>query len=415
MKADASPAQSAPKGALALGAFALFFLSFLMSGNGNALPQLFFQRNYPAEKTQLLSVALLTATIAGVFGVLTSRRVRSHRGAIVVFLLGTAALMEIGLSLKGAAVFIVCLASIQFCDNFLLNQIDHAAAARAHNLRGFNDAAGIAARLFGMLSAPAFFTLAAGNAFLERATVAVLGCVSAAGVFRLFAFRPGPEVAENAARPEEPLSPDLGDWFVFGYAVTIYLALYLFAANMIYLLRDLFHVPGAETRGGAAIVGTFFAALAANAAVAALRRGRERPPGKLGAGMLAAPALLLIVAASAILAGLRTPYWPVLGAAMSIGAAYGGFLWELRDYSSRAARQGKTALLTWFNNMANISSLFAFGLMFALASARAHSPDSYFIRLMWAIGLAPTSGLVLLAFAAARRSAGASKKATQAA
>ncbi len=70
------------KSTLALGAFALFFLSFLMSGNGNALPQVFFQHYYPEQKTLLLSIALLSSTIAAVTGILLSRRVHARRIAI---------------------------------------------------------------------------------------------------------------------------------------------------------------------------------------------------------------------------------------------------------------------------------------------------------------------------------------------
>jgi MFS family permease len=387
------------KSTLALSAFALFFLSFLMSGNGNALPQVFFQRGYPEQKTLLLSIALLSSTIAAITGILVSRRIRPRRTAVAIMIMVTAALAEALLSASSVAHFILCLVLVQFTDNFLLNQIDHAAVDRAGELRGFNDGAGNSARLLGMLSAPAFFTGFAGNALLEKTVVAVLGAVAMIGCLRLFRLSPLPE---THARIEQELSvPDPVDRLVFGYAITVYAALYLFAANMIYLLKDLFQLPGAETRGGAAIVTVFVSALAANAAVAAARRSLHNTGGrKLRTPALALPAIALIVAAGLILTGVQVGYSLCLAATVVIGICYGVFLWEIRDYSSRAAKQGKTALLSWFNNMANISSLFAFGLMLALASVR---PDAYYRWLMSAIAVLPATGLILLSCASLAR------------
>jgi len=188
--------------------------------------------------------------------------------------------------------------------------------------------------------------------------------------------------------------PNRADWLMFGYAIAVYAALYLFAANMIYLLRDLFHIPGAETGGGAAIVTVFVSALGSNGAMAAARQSSPATGALcLKAATLALPAVALIIAAGLVLAGIKASYPICLAAAVVIGAGYGVFLWEVRDYASRAARQGKTALLSWFNNMANISSLLAFGLMLMLASGRS---GTYYIGLMWAIIGLLTAGLILL-------------------
>ena len=232
------------KSALALGSFALFFVSFLMSGNGNALPQVFFQHYYPEQKTLLLSIALLSSTIASVIGILISRRVDTCRRAIAVSILATAAIVEALLSADSAGLFIACLILVQFADNFLLNQIDHAAVARAGELRGFNDGMGTAARLLGMLCAPAFFTVFAGNERVEMIVVAALGIAAMAGCLCLFRIQPQPEPQKQAC--EQHAVPDRADWLVFAYAIAVYAALYLFAANMIYLLKDLFHIPDAE-------------------------------------------------------------------------------------------------------------------------------------------------------------------------
>jgi hypothetical protein len=383
---------------LVQGAFALFFMSFLMSGNGNALPQVFFQHHYPAQKTFLLSIALLSSTVAAVTGVLVSRRIHARR-SILALSIGVTVLMAEALLLANAAtLFIVCLALVQFADNFLLNQIDHAAVVRSGNMRGFNDGAGNAARLFGMLSAPAFFTLLASRVMAERIAIALLGAAAIAGCMQLFRLQPLTEKKKEV--PKELSEPDRADWLVFGYAIAVYAALYLFAANMIYLLKDVFQIAGAETRGGIAIVVVFLSALAANGAVTAVRRSSAETSRRgLRTGAVALPALALIVTAGIVLTGFQAGYAICLFTSAVIGACYGVFLWEIRDYSSFAAKTGKTALLTWFNNMANISSLFAFGLMLALATRRSHAPAAYYVWLMRSILGVPTAGLIMLFFA----------------
>jgi MFS family permease len=392
---SASPRAS--KSTFALSAFALFFLSFLMSGNGNALPQVFFQSHYPEQKTLLLSVALLSSTLAAVTGVHISRRIHTRRAVVAVLVLATAAIAEALLFAHTASLFIACLVLMQFADNFLLNQIDHAAVARAGELRSFNDGTGSAARLCGMLSAPAFFTVFADNALVERIVIALLGALAMLGCLSLFRLQPLPETRKQATG--EHALPNRADWLMFGYAIAVYAALYLFAANMIYLLRDLFHIPGAETGGGAAIVTVFVSALGTNGAMAAARQSSPATGALcLKAATLALPAVALIIAAGLVLAGIKASYPICLAAAVVIGAGYGVFLWEVRDYASRAARQGKTALLSWFNNMANISSLLAFGLMLMLASGRS---GAYYIGLMWAIvGLLAAGLMLLICFAA---------------
>lgn len=381
---------------LLLSAFALFFLSFLMSGNGNALPQVFFQRYYPEQKTLLLSITLLSSTVAAIAGILVSRRVHARRFLVAALVLITVAIAEVLLSVKTVEHFIACLVLVQFADNFLLNQIDHAAVARSGELRGFNDGVGNAARLSGMLSAPAFFTVFADDNALKITVIGVLGVIAMGGCLRLFRVQPLPE---TKAQVSGRLSvPDRADWLVFGYAITVYSGLYLFAANMIYLLKDLFHIPGAETRGGIAIVTVFVFALGANGIAALVKRSTPETAGcSLKASALALPALALSLASGLILAGIKADYVLCLAASAVIGVCYGIFLWAVRDYSSRAARQGKTALLSWFNNMANMSALFAFGLMALLASGRS---GTYYLSLMCAIAAVQAAGLVMLFFTA---------------
>jgi hypothetical protein len=106
------------------------------------------------------------------------------------------------------------------------------------------------------------------------------------------------------------------------------------------------------------------------------------------------------LAAAAI--GVRAPFWVFALGASGLGAAYGGFLLELRDYVSRAVRdEGKRALLTWFNNMANVSALIAFGLMMTLAAVRANAPGGPYFWTLCLIAALPLAGGALLLLAAA--------------
>jgi hypothetical protein len=136
----------------------LFFLSFVMSGNGNAVPQLFFQRFYPEQKTVLLSASLLASTLAATAAVVLSRRHRLSQRALITAMLATV-MGALALYLtRNGPVFIAIIVLVQFAVNYLTNQLDHASIARAGALRRVNDAAGVLARLCGMLGAPAFFT-----------------------------------------------------------------------------------------------------------------------------------------------------------------------------------------------------------------------------------------------------------------
>lgn len=396
------------RSALLPGAFALFFLSFVMSGNGNAVPQLFFQRYYAEQKTLLLAAGLLASTAAGTLAVVLSRRARSARTATAFLMLGTLCGLVALLTLREAALFIAALVLVQFAANYLTHQIDCTAVERAGSLRRFNDTACMIGRLCGMLSAPAFFTAVFDKKALALVSVLTAGFLAAWGAVHLLRVRPVAHTtgADPAAGTQ---TADRADRLLFIYAVSVYVSLYLFAANMIYLLRDLLHIPHPETRGGTAIVFVFVSALLSNALLAALRgRSAEQNRRTIPAGMLAIPAVALTAFGGAIALGFRPEFLIFSVGSAIVGAAYGAFLWELRDYCTQAARRhGKSVLLSWFNNMANVSSLIAFCLMLAFAATRAKSPDSYFVLVMWAVAALPAAGLGSLAGSAAlaRRSA----------
>ena len=378
------------RAAIAAGAVALFFLSFLMSASGNALPQLFLQRQAPQEKAALLSLALLASTVAATLGVLLSRRLRLGQGALLAALVAVGVFVQALLAAQSVPAFIVLLVALQFLVNFLVDQVDHAAVARAGPLLAFGDTVGNAARLFGMLAAPAYFPLLAGRVPVERTGVAVLALGACAGAWALLRLAPQSAPRANPDRHKEG-RPQAQDVVLFGFAIAVYAGMYLFAANAIYLLEDLLRIRGAETRGGALVVTVFAAAIVANG-LAGLRDGARTAA--VRTLVLLAPAVALAVAAVAPLAGLRPGYAVCVLASAAIGAGYGFFLRELRRLASAAARAGRGVVLGWFNNMANVSALLAFALML-LASRVAPGP-SYYAAVLWAVVVLQAAGALLL-------------------
>lgn len=376
---------------LAGGAVALFFLSFLMSGSSNAIPQVFLQQHAPADKAQLLSVALVLATLAAAGGVLASRRLTLGRAQVLALAVAVAVLVQGLLAAGSVPWFIALLALLEFAVNLLVDQADRGAVARAGALHAFNDTAGTSARLAGMLAAPAFFTVFAHVPSVLHGGVALLSLAAAAGCWCVF----GLPAQAPQAMPQARGSAGGQDRLVFGYAVAVYAGMYLLAANAIFLLQDLFRMDGAEARGGALIVAVFAAAIVANGLA-----GRLAPREAPRALALAAPAVGLALAACVPLAGLRPGYGACLAAAAAIGIGYGFFLAEVRRQASRAARAGRTEVLGWFNNMGNASALLAFALMLVLSRA---AGGQYYAWLMVAVLALQVAGAMLLVGVVLRR------------
>lgn len=386
MSDEAGREGGAGTGRVLLNTGALFVLSFLMSANGTVLPQLFFQRHHPEQKVLLLAVCLLSATLLAIGGVLASRRGGLHRGPALAALGATLAAEGALFLVTSAWAYVALNAAAQLGVNFLMNHLDQAALSRA-GLRGrrLADAASNAVRLVGMLAAPAFFT-----AFHERVPVVLavlaagllLAVVSAASALD----RPSATRAARAvARFTGPLPR--ADRLFFAYVVALYVALTLFAANVIYLLRDVVRLASPERRGGTTIVVVFAAALVSGALDARLRG----PHRGVRLWALAAPVPPLALSAAALLAGVEAGFAAVIAAAILIGAPYGVFLAELRDRSSRG---GDPRLLTLYNNVANLSALAAFAIMTALVATAGRAPAHP--RLLALIGGLPIVALPLL-------------------
>lgn len=387
----------ASHGGLLFGGFAIFFLAFVMSGNNNAVPQLFFQRFYPHQKTLLLSISLLLATVAATVAVALSKRYRLSTSHLILGMLTMVGATLMLYFTHEGPLFIVVMVVVQFAVLYLTNLLDYASVARAGALRGFNDGAGVLARLAGTLGAPLFFPAFYDDKAIALLCAGLLGLLATIGAAMLL-FMPVLQESVEATTGNAEKSPDRADQMFFAFAASIYVSLMLFGANMIYLLKDRLHIARAETRGGMVIAAMFVCAIIFNSLFAVLHRGRTAiRPREVRVAPLTPPAVLLGIFGVIIGLGAPLTYPIFLIGACILGASYGIFVWEVRDYTSRGAQhQGKSALLTWFNNIGNISALIAFALMVTFAIHRAAAPAAYYLEITSAISCTPMLGLLLL-------------------
>lgn len=397
-----TPDETPSRARVALRASAFFTLSFVMSANGNVLPQQFFQRHAPAQKPLWLAACLLLGTASATLAVWRARRGRATR-APMLLTLGVTLLAEGALfALRQPLAYVALNAVAQFGANSLTNHVDLAASARAGAARrGLHDAVSNLARLLGILTAPWFFT----RHYVDRTAVA--GSLAGAGALGALAIaltfsREAQRGAVTAASPEAPTVPlSARDRVLAGYAVALYVSLYLFAANVLYLLRDVVRLADAEQRGGATISLVFLGALVTNAMSSAMRARRARS--SLSTAALAAPVLVLAASALALRAGVVHDFSVVVAGSLALGLSYGLFLAEVREWCSRGARdEGKTALLTLFNNMTNLSSLAAFGTMLTLALAARQLGRPFFGPLIAIVGALPVLALAALLISSRR-------------
>jgi hypothetical protein len=376
-------------------------MSLVMSANGNGLPQLFFQRHQPERKALLLAVCLLGCTLASIAGVLASRRARAGAAAVLALLAATIAAEDALFVVEDALAYLALAALAQLGANALANHLDHAGAARAGlSHRRLHDASSNAARLLGMLAAPLLVTRLDGRPLALGATFTAAGAAAFVAVALTGAGEPRRGAPAGGHEPPRPL--DRSDWLFFGQATSVYVGLYLLAANLIYVLRDVVHLDDAARRAGSTIVLAFLGALVASAATAALAgRAPVRPP-RPRAALLVAPALLLALAALGLARGVPVTPGVLAAGALLVGVAYGAFLAEVREHASRGAReQGKSGLLTLFNNLGNLSSLVAFLAMLVIALLqRGPGGHGHVLHLIAAL---PVAGVPLLVAATRAR------------
>lgn len=391
----AAPAPA--RGTVALRAAAFLTLSFVMSANGNVLPQQFFQRHHAAHKSLWLALCLLVGTTAATVAVWRARRGHAARRAMLATLALTLGAEGALLVLRDAAAYVAVNAAAQFGANTLTNHVDLTASARAGAARrGVHDAVSNLSRLLGILLAPWFFTRFYARRDALLLALGAAGALGFAAVAATFS-RDVDEAPQPDGAPAATASAPLSAWdrLLAAYSVGLYLSLYLFAANVLYLLRDVVHLADADRRGGVTISVVFLGALSTNALAAAVRARRPRASSSLL--LLGAPAVVLCGAAAALFADAVHSAGVVLIGSLVLGLSYGGFLAEVREWCSRGARdEGKSALLTLFNNMTNLSSLAAFGTMLVLALVARQVGRPVVGPLLLIIGALPAAALIAL-------------------
>ncbi len=386
-------------------ALPLGILSFVVSAVDNILPQVQLLERHPADKDWLLSVLLLTGTVAGMAGVWTARvgvpRVhrRSHRLVLSVALLGVT-----GAAL--AAMFVVTPvlpygalnAMVCFGSNLMTQWLDVAAHRMAGpSARQRNDRFTMVARLVGMLLGPVVFALyhEAGGATLGIGVLVLVAAVAAVPMSRAQV----PAVsARSAGRRGSP-----AERRILRYAFLMWVALYLVAANLVYLLRDMLHMDRPVLRGGitTALVFASSAVLIALQPLAAARLGVltvDRPVRSLWL----TPGVVIVAAALSMTLE-RVSFWAVLAFAVLIGASYGAFMIGVRDWVSSAEARGSTGFLARFNNLANVSAITAFTLALITAAVARWAALPYYPALLVVIILTSVVAAVCLPRAPARR------------
>ncbi|MBL8680637.1 MAG: hypothetical protein JNK05_15775 [Myxococcales bacterium] len=355
-------AVSAARGSAApasLVAALMFVLSLWMSANSNGLAQLFFLRHEPQRKVFWLAVTLVAATSSSILGVMLARR-RASAAWATVLAIGVAGAIETWLPVARSSIeFVALVSASQFALNWALNATDLAAVSSTEDRAAF-DRSTTVARLLGMLVAPAVVTLLASRTGVLRALFAVLALVALALGARLARSSSGDRRATTASG-----ATNASDRVVLGFAWSVYVSLYLLAANLLYFLRDLAGVRSAERVGGVTLSVVFAGALVAAGV-------RSRLPAWVSgerASMLA-PVFMLSATAATLAARVALSLPVLLVGGALLGASYGLLLSALREYVTRGAvEEGRGGLLSAFNNLANASGLTAFALMSLLASA----------------------------------------------
>ncbi len=382
----------------------LFPLSFLGSGLGNVVPQLFFRAHAPAEKERLLAACLLAGALVSLAGVAAGRALQGwalQGRAQVGTLAGTLSLVAVGAVFLGAlgtaslSLFISAYLGLRLLLNAQTQVFDRRAvgATPADERRG-SDFANTVYRLLGMMLGSFYFAL-----FFDAWQVSALllaGLVAAAAWSVAASATPQvPTAAEQPAR--QRTTP--GDHLVVAAGTCAYATLYLFGANLTYLLADWLHVAEPGRLAGWLLLAVYGASVLGAGLVAWLARWRRRPPG-LDALPFAMASVLIGGGALLALTPLASQLPVLLTLSAAMGVAHAFFLSEARDHSTRGAAAGRTGLLAGYNNMANAGAVLGFAAMTALAATPLRQAGLFHPALLGVIAtLAALSGAAALAAA----------------
>lgn len=358
--------------------FVLLPLSFAGAGLGNVVPQLHLARLVPQDKERLLALCLWGGAAASIAGVLVAQRlVKGHSlhvlAAAVALCLGAVAGMA---EIPEAAAFVGAYFALRFALNLLTQLCDRRIVlAGGEADRRLSDAANLAYRFAGMMSGSLFFALFFTAREVTAGTLALLAALSLVSVLSLPNTTPIPESLPLAAvKPTSP--PSAAARLVVVAAALAYATLYLFGANLTYLLGDLLHLSEPAKRAGFLLLVVYAFSVLGAALVPAWRRWRPPPTDRLDGGAFLISGAT-IAGGTLLLVFVEAPGTALLvGVSAALGLAHALFLLETRSFATRAALRGDTALVGAFNNVGNAGALAGFGLMGLLslvaASRRFH-------------------------------------------
>lgn len=339
---------------------AFVYLSFVVSGLTNVVPQRFFDAAAPASKQAWLAATLLLGTVASLVGVRLAQRYgfgrRSLAGGVVLVAALTAALLA-GFELTALGLFVASQVLARLLANYATQELDRRAVALATGPeRTGNDRAAMALRFLGMLLGPVWFGAFGESAWVTLGVVA-LALISCRSVLVLAAAAPS---APAATRDSAPLSTS--ERLLAAAAMTAYGAYYLLASNVAFILRDLHGYEHPYALAGLLVTTVYGAAVVTSVASAPwARRGVA-----LGFVLLA-PATMLLAAACLHSSAAARP-GVALGAAAVLGVAFAFFMLAMRNHVTREVEAGRPRWLAVFNNLGNTSALVGFSTMTALVA-----------------------------------------------
>jgi hypothetical protein len=249
----------------------LWLLSGLGAGLGNQLPQQWLASHEPAHKSQLLAAALLAGALASLLGVWLVAD-RAIPAALTRFLLPLGLLLASGLTLAlpqlqqlwaFAVVFLLLRGGLNALTQLLDRQLVAVGPGPAGNL------ANTSWRLIGMSTGSLGFAYALSHgAWLAAAVVLLL-------VLSLAAVTSGPVAVVQAER-QSGLPLLAADRWLLAAGWAAYATLYLFAADLSYLLGDFLHLDRPAERAGQLLL-LVYAASVVGAGLSALWQRWRNP------------------------------------------------------------------------------------------------------------------------------------------
>lgn len=367
-----------------------FIYLFLSVAAVNILPQLFFLKVAPENKSLWLSVLLLFGTLSSVLGVELSRRELKRNYSLTPLRLYTFLLVclvsFLGLVFVPTFILLYFAAYLLFrlVSNWLMNLTDHKLVAIAGVERiKLHTVAATLFQLVGQMLAPIVFVLLVGLPWVTATLVVVLVLTFAWAIHDAVRISPpdtmtsseenndgGHEQEDEATEPRVPReelnegAPSQGSsrrfFGFFVYCLFVWMGMLGLFAQLIFLLGDYVGVAHPKKMGGLIIT---FVGVVSVASVSLFTRFKRD---KLTHGSLLLPPVLLSL--TLVIIAFKPGIWGLLGAGFLSGVGGGRFMMLTRMLASTwKGAPGRETVLSLYNNNSNYGSLIVYPAMGALA------------------------------------------------